>query len=890
MKHTRFILFIFLLFISNLIFSQKKKADKYYAKLQYAKAIPAYEKSIKKPSEEKQDALIKLADCYRILNDYPKAENCYKQAIDMGKAPTDIYYNYGNILKCNNKYNEALNQYYYFLEEKPEDSKVKNAIKSCQEIKYWQSKPQEYEVKNIESINTNRAEFCPVVLNNQLIYVGERVNDIVDFDQSSTTNQPFLNIYSSEINADNFSKSKSYSSKLNTSFHDGPISFSADGKTCYITRVNYIVNKRNKDFVNRAKIYSSDASGNKWTKPVAFLYNSDDYSCAHPSISADGNTLFFSSDMPGGLGGHDLWMCKKNGNNWDKPINLGADINTSADEFFPFIRKDGLLFFSSNGLPGFGDLDIFSGKLVGNKWLLNKNEGLLLNSSADDFGIVFTTDSTGYFSSNKEGGKGGDDIYSFKFKNKTIIVDGTVLLTENSNNPAKNVKVFLLDEQGKKLDSTKTDDKGYFAFRNLEVDKVYMAEIDDTDSQLKLKSRFYLADKNGNINRMTHDEGKDKKFVFRNLPVSLTSLPDLYDEDDDLTLAGNLLFGENPSKPIANKKITIKNEFGDVLEETTTNEFGAFAFRNLPIDQNYNLFIDDSDIPFNTKIILTNKKGKELKSTTIGKGGKFQFNLLSVDKTTLNDLDVEDNDLIMSLKGYLLDQNKKPLTNAQVKLIENGTTLENIQTDASGKFDFKNLDVDKGYIFDIDETDPRFSLVTKILLADSKGRIYKEIKRNKNGKFIFELLEVDKTALGDFTVDDPWLQVLEMKYKQKQETITIVENLYYAYGDYKIDASGINVLDKVISVLNNNKNLKIEISSHTDSRSSDSYNLMLSQKRAKAAVDYIIAKGIDKSRLIAIGYGETKLLNKCANNINCSEEEHAKNRRTEFKIVEIGKL
>ena len=165
--------------------------------------------------------------------------------------------------------------------------------------------------------------------------------------------------------------------------------------------------------------------------------------------------------------------------------------------------------------------------------------------------------------------------------------------------------------------------------------------------------------------------------------------------------------------------------------------------------------------------------------------------------------------------------------------------------------------------------------------------------KNQACKFQFNVLSVDKSALGEFTVDDPWLQVLEMKNKAKKDsvtTITIVENIYYAFGDYKFDASGQKVLDKVISIMLSNTGLNVEISSHTDSRSSDEFNMSLSQKRAKAAVDYMIAKGVDKKRLKAVGYGVTKLLNKCSNNVDCLDEEHAKNRRTEFKIVEAPKL
>lgn len=889
MKKINIYITYFLLLVSVACNAQMEKADKQFSKYNYARAIPAYEKIAKGKSSDKQKAMIKLADCYRILNDYPKAENYYAQAISIGKVPAEVNYNYGNVLKSNNKYNEALSQYYVFLEANENSKIANNAIKSCQEIKYWETKPKEYEVKNIESINTKRSEFCPVIINNKLIFVAEKINDIVDFETSLTNNQPYLNIFSSEIKNNEIKKGKLISKKVNSTFHDGPITFTNDGKIAAYTRVNYLVNKKDKNFINRAKIYFSEVNDNSYSKPKSFVYNSDDYSCAHPSLNTDGTILYFASDMPGGFGGQDIWMCKKNGDTWDKPINLGFDINTSDDEVFPAIKKDGMLYFSSNGLPGFGDLDIFSAKQKEGKWLLNRNEGLYLNSKADDFGITFLNDSIGYFSSNREGGKGEDDIYNFKYINKNITIDGTILLTENANDPAKGVKVYLLNDKGLAIDSTKTNEKGYFAFNNLDADKTYMAEIEGSEINLKNKSRYYLADKNSKITRITHNNGTGQKFVFKNLPVDPNGMPDLYN-DDDLSLAGNLLYGENPSKPIANKKVIIKNEFGDIVEETTTNEFGAFAFRNLPLDQNYSLTIEDSDLPADAKIILTNKSGKEVKLARSDAKGRFKFSLLGVDKSAISDLSVSDVDLVMSINGYLFDQDKKALSNAKVTIFNKTELIENIITDANGKFEFKNLGASKNYLFGIDETDPRFKNVIKIFVADSRGRIYREIKRNSIGKFQFDLIDLDRTAMGEYSVEDPWLEVLSMKNKQKQEAITIIESLTYAYGDYKIDAAGFNILDKVITVLNSNQNLNIELSSHTDSRSSDTYNLSLSQKRAKAAVDYIISKGINKARLKAVGYGESRLLNNCKNDVACSEEEHAKNRRTEFKIVEVGKL
>ncbi|MES2514975.1 MAG: OmpA family protein [Bacteroidota bacterium] len=885
----KYILGIFILSMSFAALAQKKKADKLYAKAQYVKAIPKYEKAIKTNDKtEKQQSLIKLAECYHVLNEYKKSEIYYKEALALGSVAPEVNYDYGNVLKSNNNYSEALNNYMIYLEAKPADKKATYAVKSCQEIKYWQSKPQEYQVKAVDGINTMRSEFCPVLLNNKLVYIGEKQSDYLEYATNNLNGQPFLNVFYAELKNNEVKNPKPFSGKVNSSYHDGPVSFSADGTTMYLTRVNYVVNKRNKDFVNRAKLYVSTGKDKKWSKPKPFQYNSDDYSCAHATISADGSTLYFASDMPGGFGGKDIWMCKKSGEGWDKPVNLGLDINTSGDEMFPYIRKDGVLYFSSNGLPGFGGLDILSAKQKEGRWLLNRNEGMLLNSSADDFGIAFTTDSTGYFSSNRLGGKGGDDVYAFTYTNKYITVDGTVLLTENLADPAKNVKVYLLDDKGKAIDSTKTNEKGYFAFRDLDAEKTYMAEIEGTDVTLKNKSRYYLADKNSKISRITHDNGPGQKYVFKNLPVDPNGMPDLYN-DDDLSLAGNLLYGDSPSKPIANKKVMIKNEFGDIMEETTTNEFGAFAFRNLPIDQNYSLTVLDDDLPADAKIILTNKSGKEVKFARSDAKGNFKFTLLSVDKSAITDLTVKDEELIMALKGYLYDQDKKALSNAKVTIFNKAEVIENIITDENGRFAFKNLGADKNYLFSIDDSDLRFKNVSKVYVADAKGRVYREIRRNSNGKFQFDLIEIDRSAMGDYSVDDPWLEVLNMKNKQKQEAITIIESLYYAYGDYKIDAAGFNILDKVITVLNSNQNLNIELSSHTDSRSSDAYNLTLSQKRAKAAVDYMISKGVNKSRLKAVGYGETRLLNNCKNDTPCTEEDHAKNRRTEFKIVEIGK-
>lgn len=749
-----------------------------------------------------------------------------------------------------------------------------------------QAKPEEYTLTNLESLNTKHSEFCAYDFGNSLVYTGEKQTDLIEY--STTDGQPYLSVFASKINKGGYGKASSFSKSVNTSYHDGPLAFSADGTVLYLTRVSY-VKKADKHFVNYAKLYTLTKQGKGWSKAVPFPYNSDAYSCAHASISADGNSLFFSSDMPGGYGGKDIWVCRKTADGWDKPVNLGSGVNTSGDEMFPYIRKDGILFFSSNGHRGVGGLDVFSARYVGSAWLLKRNEGLNINSSGDDFGISFITDSTGYVSSNREGGKGKDDIYRFLFRSKYTRIEGQVFLTKNTDEPAKKVNVFLLDASLKRIDSTKTDEKGYFAFNDLENDKVYLAELENDDVSFKNKSRYYLAGKDGKLMRVSHRQN-GMNFVFRNLPIEESSMPDLYDDDEnDINIAGSIVFGSNPTKPVAGKKVTITNKYHDIVEQTTTDELGAFAFRNLLPDQDYTLSIEDSDLPEDVKIILANKKGKEVKVLYSHKKGKFEFNLLATDKTELEELAVGDSELIMNLKGSVYDQDKKPLANAKITIFDKDKVIRNILTDEKGSFEFRNLSADKDYLFSLDDSANTFTNVSKIYIADSKGRIYKELRKGKNHKFEYHLLEVDKSALGDFSVDDPWLEVLNLKNKGEHAGMTIIENVTYEKGGYNLDETGTNILDKVISVLKADHSLKIELSSHTDSQGSDQYNLQLSQKRAKAAVDYLIAKGISKDRLTAIGYGETRLLNGCTNGVECTDEQHGINRRTEFKILDSQK-
>jgi outer membrane protein OmpA-like peptidoglycan-associated protein len=896
MKKIKLVSLIFLITIVNASYAQLKRANKYYDNYNYPKAIQLYKKVVK--SNDNPEALAKIANSYRLTKNYQQAELYYARLMKQQNVEPINHFYYGTVLKNNNKIDEAKEQFKLYANAVPNDKKAETSVKSCDDIKLWVSKTQQFEVSTVPNINSEHADFCPVILKNEMVFISERTKDIINFSSYSWNGQPFLNVYSSEFTngkdpSGGFSaKTKSFSSTINTNYHDGPVCFNAEQNTMYITRVNYVVNKKDKNFVNRPQLFISTLKGKKWSKAKPFKYNNDAYSIAHPSISADGQLLFFASDMPGGQGGTDIYVCKKEGDGWGQPQNLGAEVNTPGNEEFPYIRKDGMLYFSSDGHSGFGGLDIFSATKIDNKYSDVKNLGAPLNSYTDDFGIVFLDDNTkGYFSSDRPGGKGSDDIYSFTALNKSLTVSGKILLSKNLNDPAKKAEVMLLSEEdGKLIASATTDNTGAFKFDKLDPDKKYMVKLDETDSRFADKKNYYLADDKGKIIRVTVINDKGGKFIFQNLPADPNALPEL-GAGDDVTLAGNILYGENPSKPLADTKVNLLNDKGEVVQTATTNAFGAFVFTDLPADQNFLVKVDESDtkLSANTKIIITNKSGKEMQTTTAGSSGDFKFSFLAADKNSLKLMSVEDSELRFDLKGNLVNESKAPLANSTVNLVnEKGEILQTTKTDANGSFQFTSLPADQNILFALDENDTKLKTLNKIYLTDSKGAVVKEFVRS-NGKFKFTILPTDQKKLGAIYVDDPWLKVLQLKNATKKDSITIVENIYYNYGEYKILPEAEKTLDKVINIMKNDQQLIIELSSHTDSRSSSEYNMKLSQQRAKAAVDYILVRGITKDRISGKGYGETRLINRCADGVDCSEEEHAKNRRTEFKISRKGK-
>ncbi len=898
MKKIKLVSILFLIIITTTAHAQLNRANKYYNHYDYAKAIELYKKVLNK--NEDAEALEKIANSFRLTRNYSQAELYYSRLITIpGINPVNHFY-YGEVLKNNNKLDEAKQQFNLYLTSVPNDKGVEESVKSCDNVKIWVKKTQQFDVAPVEDLNTTHSEFCPVIYKDKLIFTSDRTQDLLNNTSDSWTKRPFLNEYYVSITGKKDSnlilsdKAKLMPWPVNTDYHDGPISFDETSGTLYLTRVNYEVRKKDKDFVNRPQIYSSKSKGNGWGTMQPFQYNNEIYSIAHPSVSADGQWLFFSSDMPGGMGGTDIYQCHKEGEGWGQPQNLGDEVNSKSDEVFPYIRKDGLLFFSSDRSTGFGGLDVFAAIKIDNKFGNVSNLGAPLNSSTDDFGIVFTDDLTrGYFSSDRASGKGADDIYSFIALNKYITIEGKLLLSQNINDPLRNIKIKLLRQDGTVVETATTDSVGYFKFSKLDPDNSYMVQIDETNPILVDKNKVYMANTDDKIVRVIVINDRAEKFVFQNLPLDPNELA-LIPAENDASFVGNLFYGIDPSRPLANTKVNLVNDKGEIIGTTITNGKGGFVFRNLPADQNFLVKVDESDpqLEAGTKISITNKKGEEIQSTKAGNKGQFNFTFLAADKSTLKEMSVEDTEIKFDFKGKLSNENKSPLVNSIINLVnEKGEVLSTTRTDGKGGFQFINLPTDKTMLFALEEGDSKFQGSTKLFLTDANGNIIKEFTRNKNGKFDFTLLPTDINKLGEIYVEDPQGLTLHLKAKPSaivaKPTVKLqkIENMYYDFNEYLILPQSIKTLYKIKYILLDNPNYNIQLYSYTDSRGSDAYNLKLSMRRAQSVKDFLILEGIEASRITAKGFGEINLINNCVNGVECSDEEHSLNRRTEIKLL-----
>jgi len=464
--------FTFLTIVCFSSFSQSgklKKANTYYEKLAYKLAIENYTDLL---STDLADAELKskLAYSYYNVNDLVNAEKYYSEALSNGKLSNEHYFYYAQTLKQNGKYAESDKVMNLFYEKSNSDKRAVSYANNRSYLDKIEKEGIHFTISNAD-FNSAESDFggYQYSKSNEVYFISSRRNTLVKYNWMWNGGK-FLDLFMVKNEKASLPK---LISKVSTTFHEGPLCFNSDESMVYYTRNNISKgkNRRDQKGIQNLKLYTArvDEKG-KWVNELETTLNSKDYSIGHPAISNDGKSIYFASDMPGGFGGADLYMASLNADgSIGKPINLGKEVNTEGQEMFPWISPDGLLFFSSNGHIGLGGLDVFvmsiekDGKSFGNL----TNVGKPVNSQKDDFALTFNKDGkSGYFSSNRIGGKGDDDIYSFQLNRPFVFKMRLVgsVLDQSTKQTLAGSTVYLKDASGNVIASVVADDKGNYSF------------------------------------------------------------------------------------------------------------------------------------------------------------------------------------------------------------------------------------------------------------------------------------------------------------------------------------------------------------------------------------------------------------------------------------------
>ncbi len=475
-----FLLILGLLISFQPLDGQKKEKDSRatvaFEAGEYYTAIDLFKKAYGKVSEKEKKAEIVnyIAECYRIVGEPRQAALWYKKALQLDYQDPNLYLRYGQSLMRFDKFDEATEQFQLYKDLVPEDPRGQWGIESSKIAQEWVDNPTGYVVENMKFFNSFERDWNPAYANEdfmEVMFTSTR-EDAQGNETNGATGQSFADIFSSTMDRKGKWSVPVPVESLNSEFEDGSPNFSSDFQTVYITRC-----KMGKSQQLACQIYYAKKSGTEWSETLSLDLVGDSITSAHPAISPDGQLLFFVSDMPGGIGENDIWIVSMENGKWGTPKNLGEEINTPGNEMFPYVHPDGTLYFSSDSRVGLGGLDIFKAKKdeIGN-WVV-ENLKSPINSSEDDFGIVFEAEvERGFFSTSRKG-KGNDEIFSFVLPPLEFAVNG-IVRDDRTNNLLSGAKVTTVGSDGITIESTTGEDGAFRFMLKPSTDYVFIAGKD----------------------------------------------------------------------------------------------------------------------------------------------------------------------------------------------------------------------------------------------------------------------------------------------------------------------------------------------------------------------------------------------------------------------------
>lgn len=459
-----------LMLAASVVFAQRGptySADIAFEKGDYYDAATLYKKAFTKEKNKvkRAEIIYKVAESYRLTNDYKNQEVWYGKALKANYKDPACILHYADALRMNGKYDEAIVQYTAFQKAKPDDPKGEQGIQSCQQAQKWKDKPTRYKVQNVAAINTKYSDFGACISNKDnrhIIFTSAR-QESMGKSNDGGTGEKFQDLYEAAVDKKGkWSAPKPLLEPINSGANDGSADLDSKGQDMFFTRCDADKNK-----IGACQIFYTKRKGATWDEPVEIKLSSDSFTVGQPSLSPDEQTLYFVSDMPGGEGGKDIWYAKYDKKNkaWVNVTNCGPKVNTELDEMFPYISGDSILYFASKGHVGMGGLDIFASKVSNGTFGDAENLKYPVNTSYDDFAYVVIEDQNrdrGYLSSDRDGGKGSDDIYSWNLPPLLFTVSGRVFDADTKAN-VEGATVELFDSHGEAV-SIKTDKTGAYKF------------------------------------------------------------------------------------------------------------------------------------------------------------------------------------------------------------------------------------------------------------------------------------------------------------------------------------------------------------------------------------------------------------------------------------------
>lgn len=790
MKNKMKVIGLLLIFLwqTNGIFGQKnmkthlanheKRGDKLFYHFSYRQAIEAYENVLE--DKERDEIKLKIAECYRLLNDTKNTAIWYGEVIGNEDLITPIHkFYYAEALSSNGEYEKAKVWYKEFCREVKGDRRGINKFQAANNIGKYYMDSAAYKIEKI-TINSPLADFAPMYYENGLVFVSERPTESLIRSVYNRREQAFLDLFYSEFDENgNPASPKKFHKKVNTKFHEGPVTFYNEDRNIIFTRNNYHQGKERKsqDGINKLKLFSAEKSSDGgWNNIQPLPFNNDEYSIGHPTISADGKRLYFSSDMPGGLGGTDLYVSYFENESWTAPLNLGPDVNTEGNEMFPYLSDTHTLYFASNGWDGLGGLDIFKSEILDESYTPPYNLGYPINSAKDDFAlIVNSAGNIGYFSSRRPEGAGDDDIYK-------VLIHKVTVVTE---------------------------------------------VVDPEDVPVGVPYDIMVVDHITGQELLTGHE--NHKLVFQGIPGRSYQLIAIVNDDKVIKRDISIEPEEHPSaRKYVKLPMQYEKDIGSLVSDDP--DYKVFAIGNMDEAwaSNTSQKIEREDLR-----LIEVGSGKEIpfqfnnKELTFEGKPESKYMLRKLDNTEENDLLlIQTNDLGLNMNQVsvlLTPEQKEPEDQIAVVVINNNDSVQYFST------------VARGALKAVDSLDP----------------LHSEVSAGNNG----------------------------------EKRLFVIRNIYYDLDKFEIREDARVELDNIIDLMNKYLDIHLVLTSHTDSRASNDYNIRLSKNRSEAVSKYLAKRQIPESRITTDHKGEKKLVNDCDDNKPCPEENHQLNRRTEFRLI-----